>query len=164
MKKTFTKNLLRILLVLFLALSLAPSFVLAQGGGTGGGALPGGGSGGGALPGGGTGGGALPGGGSGGGAQPTNITIGNPFKGLGNNGNLSDLLYAVLDNAVIPVGGIIVVLMIIYSGFLFVTARGNEEQLKVAKRSFTYAAIGAAILLGAKAIALAIQSTVNALR
>jgi cytochrome bd-type quinol oxidase subunit 2 len=98
------------------------------------------------------------------GTANSTITIGNPFKGLPANGNLSDLLYAVLDNAVIPIGGIIVVIMIIYSGFLFVTARGNEEQIKTARRSFTYAAIGAAILLGAKAIALAIQATINGLK
>jgi len=152
MKKTFTKNILKVLLVLFLALSLMPSIVSAQGGSTG------------STAGGGSTGSTAGGGSSGTTGSSVSIKIGNPFSKVGQNGNLGDLLYAVLDNAVIPVGGIVVVLMIIYSGFLFVTARGNEEQLKVAKRSFTYAAIGAAILLGAKAIALAIQSTVNALR
>ena len=129
-----------------------PSLVSAQGGSSG------------STAGGGSSGSTAGGGSSGTTNSSVTIKIGNPFSKVGPDGNLGDLLYAILDNAVIPLGGIIVVLMIIYSGFLFVTARGNEEQLKVAKRSFTYAAIGAAILLGAKAIAIAIQSTVNALR
>ncbi len=94
-------------------------------------------------------------------AQGTKIEIRDPFK-LGDN--LYDLVYAVLNQAVLPIGGIIVVLMIIYSGFLFVTARGSEDKIKDARRSFTYAAIGAAILLGAVAIGKAIEATINAFK
>lgn len=94
-------------------------------------------------------------------AQAEVIEIKNPFK-LGNN--LYDLVYAVLNQAVLPIGGIIVVLMIIYSGFLFVTARGSEDKIKEARHSFTSAAIGAAILLGAVAIGKAIEATINAFK
>ncbi len=45
----------------------------------------------------------------------------------------------------IPVAAI----FIIYSGILFITARGSEEQLKKAKTNFMWAMIGTAILMGA---------------
>ena len=56
-----------------------------------------------------------------------------------------------------------VALAIIYSGFLFVAARGNSEKLTKAKDTLLYTIIGAAILLGAWAIATMISSTVLAL-
>lgn len=87
------------------------------------------------------------------------IQLTNPFS-RGNN--LYDFLQALVTDIIIPLGGVIVVMAIIYSGFLFVTAQGNEEQLKRAKRSFTYTAIGAAILLGAWTIALVIENTIGA--
>lgn len=90
-----------------------------------------------------------------------NTKIQNPFNV---QGNLKDLLFAVLEKAVIPIGGVIVAIMIIYSGFLFVTARGNEEQLSRAKKNFLYSAIGAAILLGSVVLAQLIQNTINALK
>ena len=54
----------------------------------------------------------------------------------------------------------VVALAIIYSGFLFVTARGNSESLKKAKDALLYSVIGAAVLLGAWAIAQLISDTV----
>jgi len=57
----------------------------------------------------------------------------------------------------------IVALAIVYSGFLFVFARGNTEKLTSAKKTLMYTLIGAAILLGSWAIAKLISTTVNAL-
>lgn len=57
----------------------------------------------------------------------------------------------------IPVAAI----FIIYSGLLFVTARGNEEQLTKARKNFMWAMIGTAILLGAWVIAKAISETIK---
>lgn len=57
----------------------------------------------------------------------------------------------------------IIVICIIYSGFLFVTAGDNESQLGKARTVFTWTVIGAGVLLGAKAISLAIQNTICAL-
>ena len=57
----------------------------------------------------------------------------------------------------------IIVICIIYSGFLFVTAGGNESQIKKARTVVTWVIIGAGVLLGAKAISLAIQNTICAL-
>ena len=50
----------------------------------------------------------------------------------------------------------IAAMFIIYSGFLFVTAGGNEAKLKAAKTTFYWTIIGAAIVVGAWALAAAI--------
>ncbi len=66
-------------------------------------------------------------------------------------------------NIVAAVGGVLAVIFIIYSGFLFVTARGNEKQLGEAKTTFTWTIIGTAVLLGAYTIATAIMNLVSSL-
>ena len=64
---------------------------------------------------------------------------------------------------VIKMGIPIVALAIVYSGFLFVFARGNSEKLTQARNTLMYTLIGSAILLGSWAIATMISSTVQAL-
>lgn len=63
--------------------------------------------------------------------------------------------------AVLIIGIPIITLAIIYSGFLFVTAQGNSEQLKKAKKAILYTLIGAALLLGSMVITEAIQKSVD---
>jgi hypothetical protein len=63
----------------------------------------------------------------------------------------------------LKIGIPIVALAIIYCGFLFVFARGNSEKLTKAKDALLYTIIGAAVLLGAWAIATMISATVLAL-
>lgn len=55
----------------------------------------------------------------------------------------------------------IIVFFIIYAGFLYVTARGNAEQVQNATRALTYAVIGGVIVLGALAIAEIIKGIIN---
>ncbi len=55
-------------------------------------------------------------------------------------------------------------MVIIYSGFLFATAGGNEDKLKKAKQTFFWAIIGTALLLGAWAIAEAIKQFITTLK
>lgn len=55
----------------------------------------------------------------------------------------------------------IVVLMIIYSGFLFVAAQGNEEKLKTAKRTIVWTIIGGLIVLAATVLVNVISGTVT---
>ncbi len=74
---------------------------------------------------------------------------------------LMDFLKDVLD-FVIEVGAVVVILMMVYVGFQFVTARGNATELESAKKSLLWTVIGALILLGAQAIATGIQNTVDA--
>lgn len=84
--------------------------------------------------------------------------INNP---LGDNITSIPAFIEALLNIVLTVGVPIVVLAIIYCGFLFVKAQGNSEELGKAKQAFIYTLIGAALLLGAFVIANAIKGTVD---
>ncbi len=55
----------------------------------------------------------------------------------------------------------IISLFIVYSGFLFVKAQGNEEQLSKAKTNLLYVIIGSLLILGAWVIATLIGGTVT---
>jgi len=90
------------------------------------------------------------------------ITIPNPLKK--NVNSLPALIQVLIDDVVIPIGSIIAVLMIMYAGFLFVTSAGNESKVKKARDALVNAAIGAAILLGAKGLSLIIEKTVTQLK
>ncbi len=73
-----------------------------------------------------------------------------------------ELLLALVD-LVFLIAVPLIVICIIYSGFLFVTAGDNESQIGKARTVFLWTLIGAAVLLGAKAIAMAIQNTIDSL-
>lgn len=87
------------------------------------------------------------------------ITLINP---LGAGIDLPTLLNKILD-FVVNIGAIIVVFMLVYVGFLYVTARGNETKITVAHQALLWTVVGALILLGAKAIAAGIMATTQAL-
>jgi hypothetical protein len=88
------------------------------------------------------------------------VELVNPFKG----DSIQDLLKTIVNDILIPVGGVVAVIMIIYAGFLYVTARGNDTKITEAKNALTWAVIGAAILLGAWVISEAISATVTQLK
>ncbi len=83
---------------------------------------------------------------------------------LGNNINSIPSFVQTLLEGILQIGIPIVALAIIYSGFLFVFARGNSEKLSKAKDALLYTLIGAAILLGSWAIAQMISATVTGLK
>ncbi len=76
--------------------------------------------------------------------------------------NLPDLIVALL-NIVMLIMTPIVAVMIIYTGYKFVSSRGDPQGVGEAKQMLLAVVIGAAIILGAKIIATAIQGTVNSL-
>lgn len=76
-------------------------------------------------------------------------------------GSIQDLLVAIL-NVIIIIATPIVVLFIIYAGFLYVTAQGNAQQIQQATRALTYAIIGGVIIIGAVAISQIISNLVTA--
>jgi len=92
-------------------------------------------------------------------AGSINTTLINP---LGAGTNLQTLLNQILA-FVVRIGAIIVILMLVYVGYLFVIARGNSGKLEEARKSLLWTIIGALILLGAQVISLGIQATVQAL-
>lgn len=86
--------------------------------------------------------------------------ITNPLTGVN---SLPDLIQRILD-ALIQLAIPVAVLFIVYAGFLFVTARGDEKKLETAKATLLYTVIGIAILVGASFIASVVQNTVGLLK
>lgn len=67
-----------------------------------------------------------------------------------------EALVQSLANWVAAIALPIVAIFIIYSGFLFVTAGGNQSKIDAAKTTFYWTVIGTAIVVGAWALATAI--------
>jgi type IV secretory pathway VirB2 component (pilin) len=95
-------------------------------------------------------------------SQSFKIKIETPFKGI--SGGLEGFILTIIDKIVLPIGGIVAVLMIMYAGFLYVTAGGDTGKIKLAHTALLYAVIGSAILLGAKVISTVIQGTISQLK
>lgn len=88
------------------------------------------------------------------------IKIVNPFK----ENTVEGFIRTIVNDILIPIGAVVAVIMIMYAGFLYVTARGNPGQIEKAHKALLWAVIGAAILLGAWVISQAIQGTINELK
>lgn len=73
--------------------------------------------------------------------------------------SLPEFIMTLLKIAV-QIGIPIASIFLIWSGFLFLTAQGNEAQLTKAKSSFLWAVIGTAVLLSAWILATAIEGTI----
>lgn len=78
------------------------------------------------------------------------------LKIFGANMGLSDtdprIIFARLVHSAMGFVGIIMVVMILWSGWLFMTSGGNDDQVKRAKMTFFNAIIGLAIILSAYSI------------
>lgn len=81
-----------------------------------------------------------------------------PTKQICNPIQSTDFLALVtaISDAIVAIGIPLVAIFLVWSGFLFVTAGGNEEQLRRAKTTFFWALVGGAVVIGAKALAIAI--------
>ncbi|MFA5736876.1 MAG: hypothetical protein WCX70_02650 [Candidatus Paceibacterota bacterium] len=74
--------------------------------------------------------------------------------------NLPGLLGLILE-IMVQIGTTIVIIAIIYAGFLYTTARGNESQIRKAHTVIKGVLIGSAIILGAFVIAEVIKNTAD---
>lgn len=83
-------------------------------------------------------------------------SLDNPLEAESIIGFIFDIIDVLLIFAV-P----IIVLFIMYAGFLFVTARGNETQVTKAKSALLWAVVGGVIALGAKLIIEVLQGTIE---
>jgi hypothetical protein len=90
----------------------------------------------------------------------TGVTLMNP---LGSGTTLNSFLLSILSIVTDVIGPIIVILMLVYVGFKFVTAQGEPGKITEARQMLMWTVVGALILLGAKAIAIGIKATVEAL-
>ena len=73
-----------------------------------------------------------------------------------------NFLNKILD-FVIKIGTVVVILMLVYVGYLFVAASGEPGKLETARSALLWTVVGALILLGSKAIAIGIEQTVRAI-
>ena len=85
-------------------------------------------------------------------------TLINPLQG---GGNLESFLLGILA-FVIRIGTIAVILMLVFVGYKFVVARGEPGKISEARSALLWTVVGALILLGSQAIAMAIKATVQA--
>lgn len=76
--------------------------------------------------------------------------------------SLDEFLAGVL-HAVVLIAFPIIVLFLVYIGWLFVYQGNKPEELKKVREYFLWAVIGALIVLGAEALSRAIGATVNAI-
>ena len=93
-------------------------------------------------------------------AEPTKVAFTNPVSS-----KISSIpqLISTLIEAVTKLGAAIVVMFVIYSGFLFVKAQGDPGELEQAKKTFMWTIIGGVVLLGASALAAVIEKTATGL-
>jgi hypothetical protein len=77
-------------------------------------------------------------------------------------GTLYEFVVAVL-SIVIKIGIPVVVILLIWTGYLFVTAQGDPAGLKTAKKALFGSVVGATILLCAVLIATVIRATIGEL-
>ncbi|MDP3763844.1 MAG: hypothetical protein Q8Q92_04390 [bacterium] len=96
----------------------------------------------------------------GGGTTDVKVTLKNPFSG---GDSLFALMKTIVNKVILPIGGVLAVLAFIYSGFLYVTAQGNEANIKTAHKALLYTSIGTAILLGSWVLANVICRTIGQL-
>lgn len=90
----------------------------------------------------------------------TGTTLINP---LGSGTSVNSFLLSILNIITTTIGPVIVVLMLVFVGFKFVTAQGEPGKITEARQMLLWTVVGALILLGAEVIAIGIKATVQAL-
>jgi type IV secretory pathway VirB2 component (pilin) len=94
-------------------------------------------------------------------SQSIKFSFPNPFAKAGND--LFTVMKNIVNQVILPIGGVVAVLAFIFTGFKYVMAKGKPDKIQEANRAFLYTVIGTAILLGAWVIANVIGNTVNQL-
>lgn len=79
-----------------------------------------------------------------------------------NAGSIPELLGIMLES-VVELGSIAIVLALVWVGFLFVKAQGNEQGLKEARTALFNTLVGGLLVLGAAAISQVLTSTIERL-
>lgn len=75
----------------------------------------------------------------------------NSGGGGGSNQNLPDIITTII-NVMLFIAGALAVIMIIYGGIRYITAHGDEKQVKVAKDTIVYSVAGLIIAILAYAL------------
>ncbi|MFZ5392336.1 MAG: TrbC/VirB2 family protein [Patescibacteria group bacterium] len=73
--------------------------------------------------------------------------------------NITDFAFGIINYALVA-AGLVAVIYIIISGFMYVTSGGNEETSKKATKALLNAVIGLVVIFAAYAIVISIQDVV----
>jgi hypothetical protein len=73
---------------------------------------------------------------------------------------IPQFIHAVL-SIVIRIGIPVASIFLIWAGFMFLTAQGNESKLTAAKKAFVWSCIGFGVLIGAWLLATAFQGVIT---
>ena len=86
--------------------------------------------------------------------------LGNPVSRIMEPQDLIDLLVTIFQF----LGGPIVVIGLIYSGYLLVTAQGDEGKLEDGRKALLWTIVGATVILGASVIKGVVEGTIQGLQ
>ena len=89
------------------------------------------------------------------------IDIKNPVKCDPACNTLISLITLFIDRIAMPIAAVAVVVWIIWAGFSYLLAQGNEKKLQEAHQRLLWSLIGAGILLGAAGISQVVQKTIE---
>lgn len=73
--------------------------------------------------------------------------------GVSEQGNIGSIIGSVI-NAALTLVGVIFLLLMVYAGYLWMTARGEEDQINKAKRIIVGTVIGLVVVVSAYAITI----------
>jgi hypothetical protein len=90
----------------------------------------------------------------------TGPRLANPVARIMEPQNLIDLLVTIFQF----LGGPVVVIGVIYAGFLLVTAQGDEKKIEHGRAVLLWTIVGAAIILGASVIKSVVEGTIEGLQ
>jgi hypothetical protein len=81
----------------------------------------------------------------------------NPFSKYGS----FEVMLLAITNQIITLGTLVLTVMIIWTGFKFVTAGGVPSNIEKAREALKWTIIGGAVLLGAKGIVTVVATTMG---
>jgi len=82
-------------------------------------------------------------------------SVSNPLASSGVTGFLETILGTVM-----YLGYPIIGLVLVYAGFMFISARGNKEKVQTATLNMTYIVVGIALVLGSYTIGKLFYNTI----
>ena len=92
--------------------------------------------------------------------SPSGSGLLNPLAG---GTDLFSFMFGILDFITLKIAPIIIILMLVYIGFLFATSSVQPSNKENARKALLWTLLGALLLLGAEAIALGIKATIESL-
>ena len=88
--------------------------------------------------------------------DPTIVTIPNPLSAT----SIEQILSQIIDWLLV-IAAPVAIIMAVWAGYLFISAGGNEEKVKLARKTLLYVVIGIAVLILSKGVLTLVISLIN---